>query len=65
MEEAGALQRGGVYLLDQIQSQGSGLSEDIDVYAVNRVFQDQAANVEPPGGKKSFPTQTLQARKTQ
>lgn len=40
------------YLLDQIQSQRRRLSENIDVYAVNRVFQDQTSNVEPPGGEK-------------
>lgn len=53
MGEAEALQQG-VYLLDQIQSQRSGLGEHVDVYAVNRVFQDQTADVEPPGGNKSF-----------
>lgn len=53
MEEAEALQQR-VYLLDQIQGQRGGLGENIDVYAVNRVFQDQTADVEPPGGRKSF-----------
>lgn len=51
MKEAEALQQR-VYLLDQIQSQRSGLSENIEVYAVNRVFQDQTSDVEPPAGKK-------------
>lgn len=64
MGEAEALQQG-VYLLDQIQSQRSGLGEHVDVYAVSRVFQDQTADVEPPGGRnpsrQSLPTQTLQA----
>lgn len=39
------------YLLDQLQSQRSGLSEDLDADAVTRVFQDQTSDVEPPADK--------------
>lgn len=52
MKEAEALQQR-LYLLDQIQSQRSRLSENIEVYAVNRVFQDQTSDVEPPAGQKA------------
>lgn len=36
------------YLLDHLQGQGRGLGENLDVDAVSRVVQDQAAHIKPP-----------------
>ena len=43
-----------VYLLDVIQSQRSGLSEDLDADAVTRVLQDQTSDIKPPADRSIY-----------